>query len=89
MFGMVIEVYEMTVQLQASLEDCLEMAEENCVDSNGETVVGKNYSSLNIGVCFLDLAEVMLLTVVSYVYRMERLCTLISVCLSVCVCLCL
>ena len=63
MFGMVIEVYEMTVQLQASLEDCLEMAEENRVDSNDETADGKNYYCPNIGVCFLDLAEVMLRTI--------------------------
>ena len=62
MFGMVIEVYEMTVQLQALLEDCLERAEENCVDSKDETT---NYYCPNIGVCFLDLAEVMLLTILS------------------------
>jgi len=55
---MIIEIYDMTVQLQSSLEDCIEMAEENRDDTNDETGDGKNYSCPNIGVCFLDLAEV-------------------------------
>lgn len=57
---MVIEIHEMTVQLQASLEDCIEMAEENYDGTGDETGNGKNYSCPNIGVCFLDLAEVLL-----------------------------
>ena len=57
-FGIVIEIHDMTVQLQASLEDCLEMAEDNRDDTSDETGDGKNYSCPNIGVCFLDLAEV-------------------------------
>lgn len=51
-FSGVIEIHEMTMQLQAALEDCLEMAEENRDDIEG------TYSCPNIGVCFLDLAEV-------------------------------
>ncbi|XP_065882550.1 son of sevenless homolog 1-like [Dysidea avara] len=50
-FSGVIEIHEMTMQLQAALEDCLEMAEENRDDNEG------TYSCPNIGVCFLDLAE--------------------------------
>ena len=53
-FSGVIEIHEMTMQLQAALEDCLEMAEENRDDNEG------TYSCPNIGVCFLDLAEVIL-----------------------------
>ena len=41
---MVIEIHDMTVQLQASLEDCWEMAEENRDDASDETGDGKNYS---------------------------------------------
>ena len=68
---MVIEIHDMTVQLQASLEDCLEMAEENRADASDETGDGKNYSCPNIGVCFLDLAEVMPTATVGLKYIAE------------------
>ena len=58
MFSKVVEIHDMTVQLQAALEDCIEMAEENRDDTSDETGDGSNYSCPNIGVCFLDLAEV-------------------------------
>ena len=55
---MVLEIHEMTVQLQASLEDCIEMAEENRDDTSDETGDGKHVNCPNIGICFMDLAEV-------------------------------
>lgn len=63
----------MTVQLQASLEDCLEMAEENRDDTNDEAGDGKNYSCPNIGVCFLDLAEVIQTVLLKQIVRSTKI----------------
>jgi len=74
-FSGVIEIHEMTMQLQAALEDCLEMAEENRDDNEGM------YSCPNIGVCFLDLAEVntCVCLVFEYAYVITRPCVCLCV----------